>query len=799
MKIFVLVGVEERGPYTKSEIFALMKDGSVSADALGRWENETDWKPVNKILAGGNLGLFSVEEIAKKQEELPEAAPIVADFLPPRREIETAPPSRSRKVYAVAFVAAVLAIGSGLFMFHVSKNDSEDHPNLAAQPPQTPANAISPPPSTQRQVAQATTPPKVPVSSPTPNLSELRDTATNAQMGQQQNQNANAADNPPVLSESLPTPIPQNVEPPPAAVASEAPEHPPFQTTTRSFQLGIPPGNTAGQFWVSQPVESPRGVLVLCLEANRDAEAAVKAPVWLDYARNQGLALVAVAFTPQNGYPHAENGSAQLLFDGLGKAGFGRLPLLVYGLGKGGTFASSLANIAGSRINSWAVFTDTLYTIPSPDDKRPALIGCDYEVSRINPNILKAFEAGRDRDLKWAWLTVVGSPNDRISRFEDFVRRYFAAILAHGPRDAWWVKIDTLDASKFENISTSLKSIAWLPDESLLSAWKTMMPTPEQQKDPVLVTKKMATKVKAQPEIEMFLRLPPQHSKEHPIKGTLAFCTWEGDANVIRKELLYRTDMKMVAAGPAGVVARLIRYAEEHDMAVLTWTTKQVWSLQGSTDELNRKAEREFDQNFDRLANAWENGLKSLARDNNIPDSDLLLYGISRGAQWAHRLALRKPNRFLAVHVHIPSTFDAPTDKANKVLWLVTTGERESGYERASRFYQECRKLGYPIIFKAIMDLGHNDSPVAENLGFRFFDYALAMRDQRDELAASMSNPILREEARNSGPWNKDFHQPPFVGDFLNQDMFPLKEAQMIPIPLQVPLPTERIAQAWNK
>lgn len=789
MKIFVLVGEEERGPYTKSEVFALMKDGSVPADTLGRWEQESEWKPINKILAGGSLGLFSAEEIAKKQEELPEPVPFVADFLPPRQEVEIGPPPKSRKVYALALVAIALAVGSGLFLFHAERNDSVEHADLATQSTRLPANAIPHPESTPHTVAR-----KSPLPPSNSDPSSMQSIVTKSPDVPNSASDVNALEKQPILAESSPQAPPQAAQPPLQPVA---PPQPTFQTITSSIELSTNREITGVKFWVSQPVESPQGVLVLCLERRANAEATAKAPIWLDFAKSQNLALI--AFTPS--YAHPEKVSAEMLFDGLARAGLGKQPLLVYGLGEGGTFVSSLVNIAGNRIQSWAVFTNTsLHTIPYPEDKRPALIGCDYEVSKINHNLLSGFESGRDRDLKWTWLTVAGSQTDRISRFETFVRSYFAAILSRSPSDALWVEIDTLEALKFENISTSLKSIAWLPDESLISAWTQMMPTLDQRKEPIVIRKSVATRVKSQPSIEMFLRLPPQFSKEHPLNGTLAFCTWEGNPDLIQKQLLYRSDMQQLSLpGATGIFARLIRYAEQNNLALLTWTTRSVWNNGANNEDLKQQERRQFDLDFDKLANSWERGLEAYHRENGIPDTDMLLYGISRGGQWAHRLALRKSEHFFAVHAHIPSSFDSPTESGSKLLWLLTTGELDSGYERAIRFYQECRKMGYYIIFKAVMGEGHSDTTVAENLGFRFFDFALQLQRERLASADKASNFLQRRETLSIRNFPRYFSSPPFIGDFLNQEMYPRKDENMIPSALQVPLPTEQLAQAWDK
>jgi hypothetical protein len=180
------------------------------------------------------------------------------------------------------------------------------------------------------------------------------------------------------------------------------------------------------------------------------------------------------------------------------------------------------------------------------------------------------------------------------------------------------------------------------------------------------------------------------------------------------------------------------------------------------------------------------------------------LWGESASAQYACRLALRKPEYFLAVHAHIPSSFDKPTPEASRILWCLTTGELEAGHERSLRFYEQCRALGYPMIYKAIVGLGHERSPIANDLGEKFFEYALSVRGQRLTYDQKVNNPLAQFQMAqaNSGsplPWLASFQEPAFIGDVVNQDMFSSDQTDMVPLGFRTPLPTKEIAEAWNK
>ena len=163
------------------------------------------------------------------------------------------------------------------------------------------------------------------------------------------------------------------------------------------------------------------------------------------------------------------------------------------------------------------------------------------------------------------------------------------------------------------------------------------------------------------------------------------------------------------------------------------------------------------------------------------------------------RLCLRKPDYFLAVHLHIPSSFDKPPPEAAKVLWCLTTGELEGGYERSKRFLAACQQLGYPIVYKAIVGLGHESSKGATALGFTFFEYALTQRDARAELDRKAQSALHASGKAPAGtPWPEAFREPPFVGDIVNQEVFPREKAERIPVPFRIPLPNPAIAKLWE-
>ncbi len=260
--------------------------------------------------------------------------------------------------------------------------------------------------------------------------------------------------------------------------------------------------------------------------------------------------------------------------------------------------------------------------------------------------------------------------------------------------------------------------------------------------------------------------------------GVFAFCTWESDPDSIREVL---TEQDTTKPG-GGIGARILRYAARHNLAVVSWTTfnsNKFVDRQRSFDEMSRREAAQFDRAFDQVARTWRRGVEDFIRDYQLPKEKWLLYGMSRGGQWAHRIALREPGFFAAVHVHINSSYDKPVPEASSVWWLVTTGELEAGYPAARRFYAAARELNYPMIFHAEPKLGHENHPNIDRLSDAFFDHVIA------NLKASAAGQPAPQTER-------------FVGNYFTHEFVPwAKDAQM-PEAFRVFLPSRGIAEAWG-
>lgn len=298
-----------------------------------------------------------------------------------------------------------------------------------------------------------------------------------------------------------------------------------------------------------------------------------------------------------------------------------------------------------------------------------------------------------------------------------------------------------------------------------------------------------------QPHITLFMRPPLGMTDASQAKGVLCMSLLAGSLDGVKRQL------QGLEAGDD--LSGILKFAEDHKLIIICWGSVGMWDPHKSWDDLNPDTAWATDKAFDQVAKAWEDGVQYFVKEYEIPQNGYLLWGMSGSAQYACRLALRKPDYFLAVDVHIPSSFDKPTPEARRTLWCLTTGELEPGYQRSLRFYAQCRALGYPMIYKAIVGLGHAGSPIADDIGLKFFDYALSIRDQRFAYDASLNDPLkqfqmAQTDSGNMRPWLDSFCKPAYVGDAVNQGIFPYGRQDMVPVGFRVPLPSKEIADAWN-
>lgn len=296
------------------------------------------------------------------------------------------------------------------------------------------------------------------------------------------------------------------------------------------------------------------------------------------------------------------------------------------------------------------------------------------------------------------------------------------------------------------------------------------------------------TKLRNYSDITFYLRLPKEkniddsssdeQSRYSSVRGVMALCTHQSDPDDVRNNV---TD--------SGRFRRFVEFADKYNLALVTWTNFKGYKIGISGDEMKEEIYDKYDDEFSDRAREWRTGWKRLCRKYNLPEKNIMMYGISGGGQMAHRLALQVPEYFFAVHIHVNSSYDQIKKDGNQILWLVTTGTLEYGYSAGIRFYRSALDAGYHMIFRAEPNLGHSDSVDTRMTSMAFFDYCV-------KFIPDDSNPDWKP------PPVDQFYlmrYPTYIGDYLNGEAFERESAlEYVSADLMVALPTKEIAEAWG-
>lgn len=357
----------------------------------------------------------------------------------------------------------------------------------------------------------------------------------------------------------------------------------------------------------------------------------------------------------------------------------------------------------------------------------------------------------------------------------------YSVLLVFGDRHEIAAKSYPSSSYPPERYTFAEKAIYENPPEVFVDRKEAMNPLTE------LVVK---TRNPNHPQITIFVRPPKGMTDGSQARGMLAWCVLAHQVDGIRRMLQGLDDQSELSG--------LTTFADKHQFALMAWGSRSIWNPGKNYDEYTKEDFEQLDKSFSLVADAWEDGVQKLHRKYGLPNHNFFLVGQSGAAQWAHRLALRKPEYFHAVQVHIPSSFDKPTPAASRILWCLTTGELESGYERSKRFFMDCRKLDYPIIYKAYMGVGHSGTAASRNMRQKFLEYAAGLIEERQTYEALLADTFGQDRIPD-GPWPACYRNPEYVGDIVNQDLFPVADKDMVPPGFRVPLADKRLADAWER
>ncbi len=527
------------------------------------------------------------------------------------------------------------------------------------------------------------------------------------------------------------------------------------------------------------PVSEASGIVVLLPGSNGNGAFLLNDTGWTEFARDNKFVLAALTFVSdeddlreERGYYDAAAGSGEIAAAALKSIGAGRLPVFMYGFSGGAHFTASFAQRFPSLLRGWCAASfearERPKRAPKPDAKSPpGIIACGSEDSRIGA-ALALYGIGRKAGRRLTWVEVPDLGHERSPALEAFTRRYFLAL----KRKQAGIWLDVGSGEDVVHSATTAKALqTWLPDKSLVDEWRAL----SARKSQGVIEHVEKTKVKGYEQLTMFLSLPPGGKAD----GVMCMSMLARSPIEVREQ---------IRGDKAERYGRLMQFATENNLAIVAWGSHRLWDPNRNWDELSKTEAKKCDADFDLVAKAWDAGISFFVRKYGIPSSGYLMTGFSGSAQYAQRLAMRRPDRFLAIHIHVASSFDVPTKGGSSILWCVTTGENELGYERSRRFFSAARDLDYPIVYKAYPGLGHEGNEKVVSLGLACFRYAL--REYSRATRLNGGKPTKPD-------WVDIFTSSLDLADIFNQAVYSKFDYLCVPTNFRMLLPAPSIRDAW--
>jgi len=237
-----------------------------------------------------------------------------------------------------------------------------------------------------------------------------------------------------------------------------------------------------------KPTSQSKAVLILSPGCNGSGEGLVRSPAWQEFVRSNNLGLVGLSFaSPEKaihdgtGYYYASKGSGDKLLEGIRKIYGKDLPLLLYGFSGGAHFTSRFEEWAPSRVIAWCADSAGWWDEPKTSGiSPPGIVACGENDPRYGAS-LSYFKQGRAAGKPWLWVSLPKLGHQASPALEEFVRKYFEAILARtptlnssalSPTNGIWVDIDTKKVLSLLEAEALPSESGWIPSQALVDDWR---------------------------------------------------------------------------------------------------------------------------------------------------------------------------------------------------------------------------------------------------------------------------------------------------------------------------------------
>ena len=304
-----------------------------------------------------------------------------------------------------------------------------------------------------------------------------------------------------------------------------------------------------------------------------------------------------------------------------------------------------------------------------------------------------------------------------------------------------------------------------------------------------VISKQDISKVNNMDSLSIFIRMParwsPEKDKEYrkknikSVRGVIAFSCVSGNLETVRNDIVMGTSP----------YHDVIAFADRNDLAIISWPNFRGYDARKGADDYTKEEWKKYSDSFELRAKYWERTYRKTISTYNLPENNMIVYGMSGGAQIAHRLVMRFPQYFIGIFAHVSSTYDIPSRNASKVLWFISTGEADGGYSNSVEFYHRLLDSGYIAIFKAFENLGHARRDDVNEMSLVFYEYLLAFMPDANN-PNWKAPPVVKFEMMK---------YPAYIGDLLNHLVYPADKAlSAIEKKYMVAIPTRALAQKWG-
>ena len=223
--------------------------------------------------------------------------------------------------------------------------------------------------------------------------------------------------------------------------------------------------------------------------------------------------------------------------------------------------------------------------------------------------------------------------------------------------------------------------------------------------------------------------------------------------------------------GEAMLDDRWKQFADQHHLILLAPTFTSVrpeelhndrgyyYPAQGSGDEV-------------------EQALEEAHRRTGVQVDQILIFGFSAGAHFAHRFALWRPEQVKAFVAYSAAWWSDPTEQLRDVPALIMCGESDERYEPTLAFMQKGLALHLPWIWRSYKNTDHELTPPVRAMAEVFLDY----------YASQMKGGSKITDDSNA-----------LYGDMQTYQVIPASEKESIPEQVRILLPSQAIADTWVK